>query len=373
MRGSLTQRSAGSWTIQVSGGFDDGGKRVRITQTVRGNRKDAERALTKMLRDVDTGTIAMSGATPFGKYLTERWLPHMRSRVGTEAWERYESLVRVHVVPRCGRVKLGKLKAHHLQRVVDEMIEDGAAAASVVKAKVLIKASLDQAVRWQLLAVNPAAGISPPTVRRAKLRIPTDKEMRKLVDAAAKTDYALPVLLAATTGMRRGEIVALTWSAVDFDRTVKVEDVDVPAPAFHVLDGKTNTARRTVSLPPSTVTALRAHKAAQNERRLLCGAAWRDLGLVVDRGDGSPLNPDSLSHAFADIAEDVGLPDVRLHDLRHGFATALLRAGVNVKGVSEALGHSRSSFTMDVYQHVLPGMGEQVASVIETALGEGGR
>jgi integrase len=357
MRGSLTQRSAGSWTIQVSGGFNDGGKRVRITQTIRGTRKDAERALTKMLRDVDTGTIAMSGATPFGTYLTERWLPHMRSRVGTEAWERYESLVRVHVVPRCGRVKLGKLRPHHLQATLDAMLTDGAAAASVVKAHRTMAGALSQAVRWQLLATNPAAGVSPPTVRKPKLRIPTAVEMRKLVDAAADTDYALPVLLAATTGMRRGEIVSLRWADVD-------EDV------LYVVDAKTDTGRRTIHLPASTVTALKHHRKDQAAQRLLCGPAWQDTDLVVDRGDGGPVNPDSLSHAFADIAEDVGLPDVRLHDLRHGFATALLKAGVNVKVVSEALGHSRSSFTMDTYQHVLPGMGEQVASAIETALGD---
>ena len=121
--------------------------------------------------------------------------------------------------------------------------------------------------------------------------------------------------------------------------------------------------------PASTVAALRAHKKAQNERRLLCGEAWQSFGLVVDRGDGGPVNPDSVSHAFADIAEDADLPHIRFHDLRHGFATALLKAGVNVKLVSEALGHSRTAFTMDVYQHVLPGMGEQVASAIETALG----
>jgi integrase len=88
----------------------------------------------------------------------------------------------------------------------------------------------------------------------------------------------------------------------------------------------------------------------------------------VDRGDGGPVHPVSLSHGFAAIAERAGLPDVRLHDLRHGFASALLKAGVNVKVVSEALGHSRTAFTMDVYAHVLPGMGKQVAGAIEKAL-----
>jgi integrase len=118
------------------------------------------------------------------------------------------------------------------------------------------------------------------------------------------------VLLAATAGMRRGEIVGLRW-----------EDVDLEAAVLRVRQGKTPRSRRSISLPPSTVAALRRHRKEQAERRLLCGEAWRDEGLVVDRGDGGAVHPDSISHAFAETAERVGLGDVRLHDLRHAFAT----------------------------------------------------
>ena len=141
---------------------------------------------------------------------------------------------------------------------------------------------------------------------------------------------------------------------------------------LRVRQGKTPRSRRTISLPPSTVAALRRHRKDQAERRLLCGEAWQDSGVVVDRGDGGAVHPDSLSHAFAETAERVGLADVRLHDLRHAFATTLLAAGVNVKVVSEALGHASTAFTMDTYAHVLPTMGEQVARAIEAALGERG-
>jgi integrase len=103
---------------------------------------------------------------------------------------------------------------------------------------------------------------------------------------------------------------------------------------------------------------------------LLCGPAWQDTDLVLDRRDGGPLNPDSLSHAFAELAKRVGLAEVRLHDLRHAFATTLLSAGVNVKVVSEALGHASTAFTIDTYAHVLPTMGKQIAAAIEASLGD---
>jgi integrase len=313
------------------------------------------KALTTLLREIDTGTAAQAGADTFETYLY-RWLEHMRPRIRPSTWERYEILVRTHVVPRIGRVRLDKLRPNHLQRVVDEMLET-LAPGTAHKCYAVMASSLTQAVRWRLLSVSPATGVAPPRVPRPELRVPSAVEIRTLMDATADTPWGLPVQIAATTGMRRSEILALRWS-----------DLDLDAGTASIRRGKTGTARRMIHIPASTVAALKFHRKEQAERRLLCGAAWMDNDLVVDRGDGEPVIAASLSAGFARIADSVGLGDVRLHDLRHGFAVALLRAGVNVKVVSEALGHSRASFTLDVYMHVLPGMGEQVASAIETAL-----
>ena len=133
MRGHVSQRSAGSWTIQVSGGFNDAGKRVRVTRTVRGSRRDAEKALTKLLREVDTGTAVASGGETLGGYLTETWLPHAATRVRATTHRRYAALVRVQVAPRIGRVKLSALRPAHVQKLLDGMIADGAAPASVLQ------------------------------------------------------------------------------------------------------------------------------------------------------------------------------------------------------------------------------------------------
>lgn len=261
--------------------------------------------------------------------------------------------------PRCGRVKFAALRPYHLQRVLDDMLTAGAAPASVVKCYVVMSSSLKMAVRWQLLPIFPAAGVSPPRVKRPTLRIPDPAELRTLIDAAASTPYVLPIRIAATSGMRRSEIVRIQWANVDLDSATA-----------SIVDAKTDTGRRTVHLPASTVAALRRARKEQAERRLLCGEAWQDADLLIDRGDGGPVNPDSLSHAFAEIAENVGLGDVRFHDLRHGYSVALLRSGVSPKLVSAALGHSRVSFTLDVYASALPAlMGEQVATTIEAALG----
>jgi integrase len=357
MRGHIEQRSTGSWRIQASGGFDDTGKRIRVSRTVRGSRRDAEKELTRLLRELDDGTAARSGADTFGSYLTGRWLPHVRSRVTASTWRRYEELVRLHLIPRCGRVRLDKLRPHHLQATLDGMLADGAAPASVVKVHRVASQALRHAVRWQLMAVSPAVGVSPPRAARGRLRIPDSSETKRILEAA-EGPCRIALRIAATTGMRRGEVLALRWS-----------DLDLDAAVLRIRQGKTPRARRTISLPLSTVSALKRHRIEQAERRLLCGEAWQDADLVVDRGDGAAVHPDVMTRAFEKAAQAAKLDGIRLHDLRHAFASTLLAAGVNVKVVSEALGHASTAFTMDVYAHVLPTMGEQVATAIEDALG----
>jgi len=135
MRGHIEQRSAGSWTIQVSGGFSETtGRRIRVTRTVKGSRRDAERELTKALRDVDQGLVAEPGRTTLKTYLEDRWLPHAATRVRPATHERYCSLMRRHVEPRIGRIRLAKLRPVHIQAVLDGIIADGLAARTAEQA-----------------------------------------------------------------------------------------------------------------------------------------------------------------------------------------------------------------------------------------------
>jgi integrase len=369
MRGHVEQRSAGAWTIQASGGFDDAGKRVRITRTVRGSRRDADRALTKLLREVDTGTAIASGSATLGRYLTETWLPHAATRVRPTTHRRYAALVRVQVVPRIGRVKLSGLRPAHVQRVLDGMLAEGAAPASILQCHRVLSSALRQAVRWQMLAVNPCDAVRPPRPDRAALHVPEPEQVRAILEATRGSVHEVPILLAASTGMRRGEVLGLRWSAVDLDGGVArvVVTLQRSGGEVHYVAPKTDRSRRTVSLPTSVIARLRQHRKEQAERRLLLGAAWIDTDLVCDRGDGEHLDPDGMTNAFGRYATSA--PGTRLHDLRHAFATTLLTAGVHPKVVSEALGHASVAFTMDTYQHVLPTMGEQVAAAIETVLG----
>jgi integrase len=366
VRGSITKRSTGSFTIQASGGFNDAGKRVRITRTIRGTQRDAERALTTLLREVDQGVVASPGRATLGSYLETTWLPHIRTRVRPSTCRRYEQLVRVHIAPAIGGVKLSQLRPHHVQAVVDSM--DGAAPASIVQCYIVLSGALKQATRWQILATNPAAGVRPPRPGRPKLHVPSADEVKRILGEAAGTPFEAPLELAAGTGMRRGEVLALLWSNVDLDGAfLRVTATLQEDRTF--TEPKTERGRRQVTLPARTVGVLRRHRREQTERRLLLGEAWTDLNLVVERGTGEPMAGSTLGYAFARFAQSAGVEGVRLHDLRHCYATTLLAAGVSPHVVSEQLGHRSSAFTMDVYAAVLPSQGAAAAAAIDAALG----
>lgn len=362
-----------SWTVVVTVGKDAEGKPVQVWRTVAGSRSEAEKERTRILRDRDTGAvIPAAGRMALGDYLDD-WLGHMKSRIRSTTWERYRGLVTHHITPQIGEVKLADIKPRHVQAVVDSMLASGAAPRSVLQCYRVLSSALRQAVRWQLIATNPASAIQPPRISRAEVVVPDGAALGKLIAAAKGTRMELPVLIAASTGMRRGEIAGLRWTDIEEtpDGTVAritgtLQRIDGQ---LRRVEPKTDRGRRTVALPPGLVAALEEHREAQDKRREAFGQGWTDLDLVLERGDGKPNDPDTFTHWFPEIAERAGTPGVRFHDLRHAYATALLRRGVHPKVVSEALGHASTAFTMDTYSHVVPSMQRAAADAIEAELG----
>jgi len=287
----------------------------------------------------------------------------------------YEStgsqLLELHVIPSIGAVKMAKLRPGHVQQVIDATIAAGRAPRTVAGVYRTLHGALAQAVRWQLLSVNAAGAVRPPRAERPELDSPDAAKVAKVLDAARGTRLYVPLAMAASTGVRRGELLALRWSEVDLESgSLRVTASLQRAGADLVfLPPKTDRGRRTVGIPPATVALLRRHRKNQLERRVLLGEAWQDFDLVIERGDGGPFPPDSLSRDWYRLVRRIGLPGLRLHDLRHAFATRLLEASVHPKVVSEALGHSSVSFTMDTYQHLMPTMQDAATKAIEEALG----
>jgi len=369
MKGHIAKRKPGVYKVTLEMGRDADGKRRQRAFTVHGTKKDAERELTRLLREMDTGAFVEPARMQVGDYL-ERWLTdYARQHVSAKSYERYQAIVRQHLTPAFAHVPLAKLSPLHVEKCYAAGLGAGLAGATVRKHHNVLHAALQQAIRWRLLAVNPADAVEPPKVQRREMRALTEGETAGLLRAAEGTPLFAPVFVAVTTGLRRGELLALRWTDVDLAAgAVSVQQaVEETGDGLHFKEPKTTRSRRRVPLPALTTRTLLRHRAEQAEARLRAGKGWHDSGLVFTALDGGPCWPSNFERAFRSLKTRAGL-DLRFHDLRHTHASQLLRQGVHPKVVSERLGHASVSITLDIYSHVLPGLQEEAVAKLDDLL-----
>jgi integrase len=317
-------------------------------------KKAAEEAMRKALGRLDVGDDPIPSKITLGEF-AEQWLGHLES-IGSprpNSRRRYAELLRQRVMPLIRGMRLERIRPAHVQTVLDAATDAGLSPATVQKVRAALSSAFNAAVKWALVVSNPVRATSTPTIRAPKLTTPTAAELRSLADAAIGTTWEIPILLATTTGARRAEVLGLRWSRIDLERgRVRIDDtLQRVGGKLAFVPPKTERAKREIALPAFAVERLRAHKIDRARRRLMLGAEWSDLDLVCERGDGGPLDPDGFTHGFTRIASTAGMEGVRLHDCRHGVATALAKAGTPAYVTSKVLGHSSVHFTANTYQH----------------------
>jgi integrase len=232
--------------------------------------------------------------------------------------------------------------------------------------------ALDAALRLGLVQRNVCDIVEVPRMRHYEMTTLTEEQAQRLLHAAKGERLEALYVLALATGMRQGELLALTWRNVDLKRaSLHVHStLHVTRDRYVFAEPKTRFSRRTIALSPIAVNALRAHRVRQVEERHRAGQAWEDLDLVFPNSVGSPIDGiNLLKYWFYPLLLRAGLSRMRFHDLRHTAATLLLGRGVNPKIVSEMLGHSHVSVTLGIYSHVLPHMQREAAKAMNEALG----
>lgn len=358
MRGHVRKRASGTWAFVVDDGQDpETGKRRQRWRSGFRTRKEAEAALRAALGRVDAGHDPLPVEITVRDFVNERWLPHLEAqgKPRPRTAHRYAELLNHHVLSVIGGMSMTKVSPGAVQAALDAMSAKGLAPRTVAQARASISSAFSAAVRWQLVQYNPVRATSTPTPRDPHLVVPTAAQLRELARVAEGGRWAIPVLLAATTGARRGELLGITWTDVDLDRArVHIRQaLQRVGGELQLVPLKTDRSQRTIPLQGFVVERLRRHRAEQAERRLLLGTAWSwgDVGLVCERGDGAPADPDALTHAFARFATEVGVPGARLHDCRHGVGQTLAKNGTSAEVTSKFLGHSSVAFTASVYLH----------------------
>ncbi len=371
MRGTIRQRSKGSWQLIFDMGRDESGRRRQKFVTVRGTKAEADKCLREMLHRLETGSYVDPAKETVAGYL-RRWLTdYAATNTAPKTLEGYNGIVRRYVAPAFGSVGLSKLSPQHVQGLYSSMLARGLSPTTVLQTHRVLREALSHAVKWGLLARNVADAVDPPRKATRDMTPLDDTQSRRLLHALKGSRWEHPFTVALYTGLRRSELCGLRWQDVDLGHaalSVTRSLQRVAGKGLVEMEPKTRRSKRLVSLPSTAVGALQQQRVLQLEQRLLAGAAWHDTGHVFTNPDGTSLSPDGVSRAFSQIMAVLGLSGVRLHDLRHTHATLMLKMGVHPKIVSERLGHANIGITLDTYSHVLPGLQEAAAEAFEQGL-----
>lgn len=382
------------------------GKVRRRQTTKRGfvRERDAQKALRDVLTDLDDGVTVRPDRLTVADYLLGEWLPSIRPRtadgarghrgtVSATTHDRYRRDLKTYVVPVIGAVRLQALTPAHLDKLYDELEQRPSRLGGTLSPKTIANVSgivhkaLGDAVKRGRLRRNPADAITAPSATSSTTRWWTVEELRTFLRHVQGDEMYAAWLLLATTGARRGEVAGLTWGDLDLDAGRMRVDWTLGHVGHRLTwkpRPKSRAGQRTMALDPSTVAALRDHKRRQNEQRLVAGPVWSSAfedwqglsraGLLWTYGDGSPIHPKTFYARFLRLAEEAGLPRIRLHDVRHSYASAALSAATgwhDVKVISQRLGHSKVAITLDTYSHVLPSADEAAANTLaEVILGD---
>ena len=362
--GHIEQRGKQGWTSAIIDYGEDPVSHRRIRKRIGLKlppgvtylrKRDAQAQLNAMLTDISRGSYISPSRLTVSEYFRQ-WLESRKPGLAGSTLRNYTTALEGHIVPEVGELLLQDLSAMTLQTVYGALLQKGLGASTVRLTHTILHAALKDGVQWQFIPRNPCDAAKPPKVRKSVARALAPEEVTGLLCGfEGKPDYAL-VFAAAFSGLRRGELLGLKWSGVDFGQGT----LGVSRGLVWTKDGplftqpKTASSRRVVPVGVSVLAVLKAHRRDQLERRLRLGAAWPANDLVFPDDLGRPQCPATVSGRFSRLATRLGLAGLRLHDLRHSYAGLLLRQGTDLRTIQAALGHQSIRTTSDVYLNTLP-------------------
>ena len=365
MTGSIRKRGQNSWEITLDLGRDDRGKRVRRFVTVKGNKKQAQRRLRELLTELDGGIVPSNERIRMRDCL-ERWMAEcVVGHLSQATEDRYGGIVKNHLQPELGHIELNKLSPSHVQALQQKLLEQGMDPTGVNLVRTALSGAIKHALRMELIIRNPvAAAKAPPDPNREAQSPPVDTVLRMLDLAAEQDDWLYAALyVLAYTGIRRGELLALSWSNVDFENaTIRiVSSLGRRSNGLQLTKPKTARGNRTINLAAGSLEVLRQHKERQEQHKGLLAGAYEDQGIVFADELGRWVNPMRLTRLVQGLGRQVGYPEVSPHKLRHFHASVSLNKRIHPAVVSERLGHANTGITMKIYAHALPGWQAEAA------------
>jgi integrase len=339
------------------GSFYHDGERKYVYGSVGGKKEEVKQKLKEAQKQAEQGTLVASNKQRVSEYL-EYWLGVKKLEIKDNTYQNYSNSIRVQLIPVLGKLQLQRLTTSHIQGCINQLISKPRKPSTIHLAYTILKAALEDAIEWKLIGTNPCKGVVVPRMEREELQVLNTEQVQVLLAAARGTDMEGLITLALATGLRRGELLGLKWSDVDFEKgVIRVQRtlVFINGEGYKEVSPKTKTSRRSITLTGFAIMALRAHRTRQIQARWQA-PAWENKDLLFPDTTGGYMCFSTLQRHFKLLLEQAELPIIHFHSLRHSCATFLLKMKVPPKVVQEILGHSSIVITMDVYGHVIPGM-----------------
>ena len=352
------RKSDNKWVGSIS--LENGKRKVFYGKT----QKEVQDKVNEALYQQQKGVLITAPNESLKVYL-ERWLEVvcMPPNLRVSTYVKYKKTITTYIIPAIGRVPLQKLEPLHVKRLYNNQLKRGLSPKMVVEIHGLLHKALDDAVKWGLVGRNVCDLVDRPRVEKKETPVLEKDQALALLESVKQHRLGVLLLVVLTTGMRRGELLALRWSDVNLEKgTLFVnKTVDyIPHYGYVENGAKTKAGRRTIKLAAFVVEILKSYKERQQGLKVKAGTKWIEKDLVFCGLTGNYFNPNYLLRLFKKVLVDAGLSHMRFHDLRHSAATILLAMGIHPKVVSELLGHSSFLITMNLYGHVFPSMLDEV-------------
>lgn len=369
--GTIRQRKDGRWEARYTAGRDPGtGKQVQKSiygKTQQEVRKKLQAATTA----IDNGLFVEPSKLSISQWCgiwVENYLNHLKPLTRIK----YAEQVNNHIIPKLGSVKLRNLAPHAVQAFINTLHSSGISPKTIKNIHGVLHKALEQARQIGYIVQNPATGTKLPRWDRKEIKPLESKDIAAFMGAIQGDPYEALFIVDLFTGLRRSEILGLTWDCIDFEKgTVHVyQQLQRIGKEYNLAPLKSNKPR-TLSPAPHVMKVLREQRRKQAEWRMVAGSGWepwKGVPLVFTNEIGGHLSDQTVYKHFKKIMASIGLPETRLHDLRHTYAVMSLQAGDDVKTVQEHLGHYTAAFTLDVYGHVTERMQKESAERMEAII-----
>lgn len=358
--GSIRKRSDGRWEARYVSPVD-GRQRSIYGKT----QKEVRQKLTQIMTEIDGGAYIDPTDMTVSRWL-DVWLKDYCRDKKPTTLNQYKWAADAYIRPRAGSVQLPKLSKINVQRIVNDMLDEGLAGSTANTIRMVLSSAMQTAVDLGMVRSNPCAGIRIKREKQSTMAIVDRDVLPQFIAEAYKTPHGDILAFAIMTGLRAGELRGLRWSDIDMDSgRITVARQLAYVGGKYIIQTPKSAKERMFPLPAAALEILKKHRIAQQEDRMRCGARWIETDisrdLVFRMPDGSHYKVRALNYAVKKAGAAVGITDMSPHDLRHSFAVSAIRSGMDIKTVQHVLGHSSASITLDIYAHYTEDMGREAA------------